>query len=103
MDAAFSNGIDSYLKNKFFMPLSPNWRNYPKIIKKKRPRFLLRQIKESIGYKAILQYTLTLIKALRTVRLLNAALYEGVDIALILLMWKSNMILCICRSKVTQI
>ena len=53
---------DSYSQNKLFMPLSPIRRNYPKIVINNGPLVLLWQIKESIGYKAMLRYPSALIK-----------------------------------------
>ena len=52
------------------------WKNYPKII-------LLRQVDDSIGYKAMLQY-ISFDKALSTICLLNAALYKCVDIEIVI-------------------
>ena len=54
--------IGLYSENKLFKPLSPNQRNYPKIITNNDPRVVMRQIKESIVYKAMLQCTSALTK-----------------------------------------
>ena len=42
------------------------------------------EIKESIGYKAMLQYPSALKKGLSTVRLLNIGLHELVDIEIVI-------------------
>ena len=62
------NTTGSYSENKLFMPLSPIWRNYPKIIIYNGPEFFGGRLK----------------KALSTIRLLNAALYECVDIEIVI-------------------
>ena len=61
----------SYSENKLFMPLSPIRRNYPKIIINNGPEFYCDRLKKALVTKPC---------GSSTVRLLNAGLYEFVDI-----------------------
>ena len=80
-----NTSIRSYLENKLLKPLSPIQKNYPEISTNNGPSsYTTANVKESTGYQAMPQSTLFLKK--HRVLLLNAALYEKVDLALILLM-----------------
>ena len=59
--------IDLYLENKLLMLLDPIHRNYPKIIINNSPESnTTLDVKESTGYKAMLQSMIDMNKALRT-------------------------------------
>ena len=72
--------VGSYSENKLFKPLSPVRRNYPKIIINNSLKFYYGRLKKELVGTKLCSSTISLDKALSTVRLLNAALYECVDI-----------------------
>ena len=69
--------VGSYSENKLFKPLFPIRRNYPKIIINNSPEFYYGRLKNAAVY-------ISFDKALSTVRLLNAALYECVHIEIVI-------------------
>ena len=75
--------VGSYLKNKLFKPLSPIPRNYPKIIINNSPEFYHGRLKKALFTQPCCSIH-QLCEALNTLRLLNAALYECVDIEIVI-------------------
>ena len=75
--------VGSYSENKLFKPLSPIQRNYPKIIINSSPEFYYGRLKKALvtNHAAV---SISFNKALSKVRLLNAALYECVDIEILI-------------------
>ena len=76
-------GLDS--ENKLFRPLSPIHKNYHKIITSNGPEFYCDRLKKG-GDWLQSHSTVCIIfgKALSTVRLLNAVLYQCVDIEIVI-------------------
>ena len=75
--------VGLYLENKLFRPLSPIWKNYPKIIINNSPKFYYGRLKKALvtNHAAVF---IIFDKALSMVHLLNATLYECVDLEIVI-------------------
>ena len=71
--------VGSYSENKLFKPLSPIRRNYPKITINNSPVIYYGRLRKH-WLQSHAAVSISFDKALSTVRLLNADLYECVDI-----------------------